>query len=51
MVKIIEIGEWYFVYGGDFGDILINDENFCLNGVVDFDCWVKFGVKEWKKVF
>lgn len=51
LVKTTETGERYFAYGGDFGDTLINDENFCLNGVVDPDRRVKPGAKEWKKVF
>lgn len=36
LVKTTDSGEEYYAYGGDFGDT-INDNNFCLNGVVTPD--------------
>lgn len=36
--KFTESGERYFAYGGDFGpDSLRNDNNFCINGIVNPD--------------
>ncbi len=34
IVKKTPEGKTYWAYGGDFGDSLINDGNFCINGVV-----------------
>jgi len=34
LVKKNPDGREYWAYGGDFGDTLINDGNFCINGVV-----------------
>jgi beta-galactosidase len=42
-------GREYWAYGGDSGD-KINDENFCINGVVSPDRGVKAATWEFKKV-
>jgi beta-galactosidase len=34
LVKKTEDGTTYWAYGGDFGDTQINDDNFCINGVI-----------------
>ncbi len=51
LVKETAGGEKYWAYGGDFGDTLINDGNFCLNGVVFPDRSVKPATWHCKKVF
>jgi beta-galactosidase len=42
--------EWYFAYGGDFGDVP-NDGNFCINGLVDPDRHPNPHLAEVKKVY
>jgi beta-galactosidase len=45
-------GESYFAYGGDLGgQSLQNDQNFCLNGLVDPDRGVQPALLEVKKVY
>jgi beta-galactosidase len=44
-------GETYWAYGGDFGDTLINDGNFCINGVVYPDRSTKPATYQCKYVF
>lgn len=51
LVKTSEGGKEYWAYGGDFGDTLINDENFCLNGIINADQTPKPATWEVKKVF
>lgn len=43
-------GKSYWHYGGDFGDVAINDSNFCLNGVVFPDGGFKAASYQVKKV-
>lgn len=47
--KTDENGTRYYAYGGDFGDE-INDENFCLNGIVAPDLRLKPQIIEAKRV-
>jgi beta-galactosidase len=47
--KTDENGISYFAYGGDFGDI-INDENFCINGILSSDRRPKPPMYEAKRV-
>ena len=42
--------EWFFAYGGDYGD-QPNDRNFCCNGVVDPDRNVTAKLMEVKRVY
>jgi beta-galactosidase len=42
-------GRRYFAYGGDFGDV-INDGNFCINGIVSADRQEKPAIIEAKRV-
>ncbi|HPC95167.1 MAG TPA: glycoside hydrolase family 2 TIM barrel-domain containing protein [Sedimentisphaerales bacterium] len=42
--------EWFFAYGGDYGD-RPNDNNFCCNGVVTPDRAVTAKLREVKKVY
>ncbi|MBP8910669.1 MAG: DUF4981 domain-containing protein [Phycisphaerae bacterium] len=42
--------QWFFAYGGDFGD-RPNDNNFCCNGVVDPDRSNTAKLKEVNKVY
>ena len=42
--------QWFFAYGGDYGD-RPNDNNFCCNGVVDPDRSNTAKLKEVKKVY
>ncbi len=42
--------EWFFAYGGDYGD-QPNDNNFCCNGVVTPDRAVTAKLREVKKVY
>ncbi|MFP4289056.1 MAG: glycoside hydrolase family 2 TIM barrel-domain containing protein [Bacteroidales bacterium] len=51
LVKTTENGKEYWAYGGDFGDTLINDENFCLNGIINADQTPKPATWEVKKIF
>jgi beta-galactosidase len=51
LVKTSPDGKKYWAYGGDFGDTLINDGNFCLNGVIKADQTPKPATWEAKKVF
>ncbi|MEM1135245.1 MAG: glycoside hydrolase family 2 TIM barrel-domain containing protein [Bacteroidota bacterium] len=44
-------GVKYYAYGGDFGDTAINDNNFCLNGVVFPDRTPQPALYEWKYIF
>jgi len=44
-------GRSYWAYGGDFGDTLINDGNFCINGVVFPDRTSKAATLHCKYVF
>jgi len=49
LVKKDEKGLEYFVYGGDFGDE-INDDNFCINGILAADQRPKPAMYEAKKI-
>lgn len=51
LVKTSPNGEEYWAYGGDFGDTLINDENFCLNGIINANQTPKPATYEVKKIF
>lgn len=51
LVKETPDGREYWGYGGDFGDTLINDSNFCLNGIINADQTPKPATWEVKKVF
>jgi beta-galactosidase len=51
LVKTSPDGQEYWAYGGDFGDTLINDQNFCLNGIINADQTPKPATWEVKKVF
>jgi len=51
LVKRTDDGTEYWAYGGDFGDSLINDSNFCLNGVINPDRTPKPAIWQCKKVF
>ncbi len=51
LIKKTETGEEYIAYGGDFGDTAINDQNFCLNGIINADQTPKPAIYEVKKVF
>ena len=42
--------EWFFAYGGDFGD-QPNDGNFCINGIITPDQRVTAKLREVKKVY
>ncbi len=42
--------EWFFAYGGDYGD-WPNDHNFCINGVVDPDRNITAKLREVKRVY
>jgi beta-galactosidase len=42
--------QWFFAYGGDYGD-RPNDNNFCCNGVVDPDRSITAKLREVKKVY
>lgn len=42
--------EWFFAYGGDYGDYP-NDNNFCINGVVEPDREVSAKLLEVKRVY
>jgi beta-galactosidase len=42
--------QWFFAYGGDFGD-RPNDNNFCCNGVVTPDRAITAKLREVKKVY
>lgn len=42
--------EWFFAYGGDYGD-QPNDNNFCCNGVIDPDRNVTAKLREVKRVY
>ncbi|WP_430971600.1 glycoside hydrolase family 2 TIM barrel-domain containing protein [Sunxiuqinia rutila] len=50
ITKTDEDGTEYFAYGGDFGDTP-NDNNFCLNGVINPDQTLKPQMYECKYVF
>ena len=51
IVKKNPEGKTYWAYGGDFGDTLINDGNFCINGVVYPDRTAKPATYHCKYVF
>ena len=42
--------EWFFAYGGDYGD-RPNDNNFCCNGVVTPDRQITAKLREVKRVY
>ncbi|MCK5776620.1 MAG: DUF4981 domain-containing protein [Bacteroidales bacterium] len=46
-----ENGDEYFAYGGDFGEDMPSDGNFCANGLVDSDRKAHPGYYEVKKVY
>lgn len=46
---VIDNGEVYYCYGGDFGDDLSN-KDFCIDGMLMFDCMLFFSLYEYKKV-
>jgi len=47
-----EEGEWFWAYGGDFGDEYpANDSNFCANGLVQADRSLNPHIWEVKKVY
>ncbi len=48
--KKTPLGEHYWGFGGDFGDIAINDSNFCVNGVIFPDWTLKPASYQAKKV-
>lgn len=50
IVKETPDGTKYWAYGGDFGDVR-NDDDFCLNGVINADQTPKAATWEAKKVF
>lgn len=50
LLKKDESGTGFFAYGGDFGDTL-NDNNFCINGIVASDRRPKAAMFECKWVF
>ena len=50
LVKKTDSGLEYWAYGGDFGDTAINDDNFCINGVVFPDRSTKPATYQCKKV-
>lgn len=50
LLKKDSLGNDYFGYGGDFGDEL-NDNNFCINGIVASDGKPKPAIYECKWVF
>ncbi|MFC1764692.1 glycoside hydrolase family 2 TIM barrel-domain containing protein [Planctomycetota bacterium] len=43
-------GQWFYAYGGDYGDFP-NDENFCINGLVNPDRLPNPHIWEVKKVY
>ncbi len=45
-----EAGQWFYAYGGDYGD-QPNDENFCINGLVNPDRQPNPHIWEVKKVY
>ncbi len=51
LVKKTSDGKEYWAYGGDFGDTLINDGNFCINGVVFPDRSTKPATYHCKYIF
>jgi beta-galactosidase len=51
LVKKAPNGQNYWAYGGNFGDTIINDSNFCLNGIINADQTPKAATWEVKKVF
>jgi beta-galactosidase len=51
LVKKTPDGRTYWAYGGDFGDTLINDGDFCINGVVYPDRTPKPATYQCKYVF
>ncbi len=51
LLQHTEDGTPYYAYGGDMGDIKINDKNFCLNGIVNPDRSPQPALWEAKKVF
>ena len=50
LTKYDKAGNAYFAYGGDFGDVEINDKDFCLNGLVFPNREPKPALAEVKKV-
>jgi beta-galactosidase len=47
-----QLGREFYAYGGDFGaDTIINQQNFCLNGVVNPDRTPHPAIYELKKVY
>ncbi|RKD90303.1 glycoside hydrolase family 2 TIM barrel-domain containing protein [Mangrovibacterium diazotrophicum] len=51
LLKKDENGTEFYGYGGDFGDTLLNDNNFCINGIVASDGRPKAAMYECKWVF
>lgn len=51
LVKTSDSGEKYWAYGGDFGDSLINDGDFCINGLIFPDRTVKPATWQCKKIY
>lgn len=45
-----ENGQWFYAYGGDYGD-QPNDENFCMNGLVNPDRQPNPHIWEVKKIY
>jgi len=50
LLKTDSLGKAFFGYGGDFGE-RVNDNNFCLNGIVAADGRPKAALYECKRVF
>ncbi|WP_372772535.1 glycoside hydrolase family 2 TIM barrel-domain containing protein [Mangrovibacterium sp.] len=50
LLKTDENGTVFYGYGGDFGDTLLNDNNFCINGIVTSDGRPKGAMYEFKWV-
>lgn len=51
LIKKAPDGKEFWAYGGDFGDTLINDNNFCINGIISANQTPKAATREVKKVF
>ena len=51
LLKKDKNGTEFYGYGGDFGDTLLNDNNFCINGIAASDRRPKAAMYECKWVF
>ena len=51
LLKKDKNGTEFYGYGGDFGDTLLNDDNFCINGIAAPDGRPKAAMYECKWVF